>query len=159
MPTTATRQAERIEFTYWFATVISLFVFAVVAAVLVYSLINFRAEPGDWSDGPPVHGHTTIEIVWTVIPTILVTAISIVSAIVLTQNSDAGNNPLKIGVIGQQFAWQFKYDNGETYPDPARSGRQAGRAPDHRQRRHPLVLGAAVRAEAGRCTRERRRRS
>ena len=45
MPTTASEQAERIEFTYWFATVISLFVFAVVAAVLIYSLINFRAEP------------------------------------------------------------------------------------------------------------------
>jgi cytochrome c oxidase subunit 2 len=116
MPVTATTEAERIDFTYWFATVISLFVFAVVAAVLVYSLINFRAEPGDWSDGPPVHGHTTIEVVWTVIPTILVTAIVIVSAVVLAKNSDAGNNPLKIKVIAQQFAWKFEYANGEAYP-------------------------------------------
>ncbi len=116
MPTTATIQAERIEFTYWFATVISLFVFAVVAAVLIYSMINFRAKPDDWSDGPPVHGHTTIEIVWTMIPAILVIAIGIVSAVVLAQNGNAGSNPLKIDVIAQQFAWQFKYDNGQTYP-------------------------------------------
>ena len=120
MPTTATKQAERIEFTYWFATVISLFVFAVVAAVLIYSMINFRAEPGDWSDGPPVHGHTTLEIVWTMIPAILVIAIGIVSAIVLAQNSNAGSNPLKIDVIAQQFAWQFTYANGKTYPGPPR---------------------------------------
>ena len=116
MPTAATTQAEGIFFTYWFATVISLFVFSVVAAVLIYSIINFRADPDDWSDGPPIHGHTTIEIVWTVIPAILVTAISIVSAIVLAQNGKAGSNPLRIGVIGQQFAWQFKYENGQTYP-------------------------------------------
>jgi cytochrome c oxidase subunit II len=116
MPTTATRQAERIEFTYWFATVISLFVFSVVAAVLIYAMINFRAKPDDWSDGPPVHGHTAIEIVWTVIPTILVIAIGVVSAVVLAQNGNAGSNPLKIDVIAQQFAWQFKYDNGQTYP-------------------------------------------
>ena len=93
MPTAASKQAERIEFTYWFATWISLFVFAVVAAILIYALINFRAEPGDWSDGPPIHGHTTLEVIWTIVPTILVIAICIVSAIVLAQNSDAGDDP------------------------------------------------------------------
>src|SRR3954454_18493853 len=115
LPTSASTQADGIFFTYWFATVISLFVFAVVVAVLVYSLINFRAKPGDWSDGPPVHGHTTLEVVWTIIPTILVIAIGIVSAVVLAQNSNAGRNPLTVDVIGQQFAWQFSYDEGKTF--------------------------------------------
>ena len=115
MPVTASEEAERIDFTYWFATVISLFVFAVVAAVLIYELINFRVKPGDLSDGPPVHGHTGLEIFWTVVPAILVTAISIVSAVVLAQNSRAGPDPLKVDVIAQQFAWQFKYANGQTF--------------------------------------------
>jgi cytochrome c oxidase subunit 2 len=116
MPVTASKQAERIEFTYWFATVISLFVFAVVAAILIYSLINFRVkDPNDWSDGPPIHGHTTLEVIWTVIPTILVTAICIVSAVVLAQNGNAGSDPLKVNVVAQQFAWTFSYDGGKTY--------------------------------------------
>jgi len=116
MPTLASEQAERIDFTYWFATVISLFVFAVVCAVLIYALLNFRVkDPDDWSDGPPVHGHTTLEVIWTVVPAILVTAITIVSAIVLAQNSDAGNKPLKVNVVAQQFAWQFSYDGGKTF--------------------------------------------
>jgi cytochrome c oxidase subunit 2 len=116
MPTTATDQAERIDFTYWFATVISLFVFAVVAAILIYALLNFRVkDPNDWSDGPPIHGHTTLEVIWTVVPTILVTAICIVSAVVLAQNSNAGDAPLKVNVVAQQFAWQFSYDGGKTY--------------------------------------------
>ena len=37
------------------------------------------------------------------------TAISIVSAIVLAKNDDAGANPLRIAVTAQQFAWKFEY--------------------------------------------------
>jgi cytochrome c oxidase subunit 2 len=116
LPTSASKQADRIDFTYWFATVICLVIFAVVAAILVYSMINFRAKPGDWSDGPPVHGNTTIEIIWTVIPAFLVTAISIASAIVLAQNGNAGSNPLVVRVLGEQFSWTFTYQNGKTSP-------------------------------------------
>jgi cytochrome c oxidase subunit 2 len=87
----------------------------VVAAVLAYAVLHFRARPDDDSDGPPTHGHTTLEIVWTAIPAALVTAISIVSAVVLAQNSHAGSNPLVVKVVGQQFAWQFTYPNGKTY--------------------------------------------
>jgi cytochrome c oxidase subunit II len=116
LPTPASRQASRIDFVYWFATIISLVIFSVVAAVLVYAMINFRAKPGDLSDGPPVHGHTTIEIIWTIIPTILVTAIAIVSAIVLSDDGKAGKNPLVVKVYGEQFAWQFVYPNGQSSP-------------------------------------------
>jgi len=116
LPTSASKQADRINFTYWFATVICLVIFAVVAAILVYAVINFRAKPGDWSDGPPVHGNTTIEIVWTVIPAVLVTAISVASAVVLAQNGSAGSNPLVVRVLAQQFAWTFQYSNGTSSP-------------------------------------------
>jgi cytochrome c oxidase subunit 2 len=115
MPTSASKEFDRINFTFWFATWISLFVFAIVAAVLLYAVWKFRVADGDLSDGPPVHGHTMLEIVWTIIPTILVTAIGIVSAVVLAQNSDAGDNPLVVKVTAQQFAWEFTYENDKTY--------------------------------------------
>jgi cytochrome c oxidase subunit II len=115
LPTPASDEAHRIHFVYWFTTVIAIVVFATVAAVLTYSIIHFRARPDDDSDGPPIHGHTTLEIVWTAIPAVLVTAISIVSAIVLAQNGKAGSSPLVVKVLAQQFAWQFTYPNGKTY--------------------------------------------
>jgi cytochrome c oxidase subunit 2 len=115
LPKPAGKEADRIDFVYWFTTVIAIAVFAVVAAVLAYCVIHFRARPDDDADGPPVHGHTGLEIVWTAIPAVLVTAISVVSAIVLAQNSRAGDNALKIKVVAQQFAWQFTYPNGKTY--------------------------------------------
>lgn len=115
LPTSASEEMDRIEFTFWFTTVICIGVFSVVAAVIVYSVITFRVQPEDESDGPPIHGHTGLEIVWTAIPAVLVTAISIVSAIVLAQNSRAGSHPLVVKVVAVQFAWKFTYPNGKSY--------------------------------------------
>jgi len=115
LPEDASRESGRIHFVYWFTTGIAIAVFSVVVAVLAYSVLKFRARPDDDSDGPPTHGHTTLEIVWTAVPAILVTAISIVSAVVLAQNGHAGPNPLRIQVKAQQFAWSFTYPNGKSY--------------------------------------------
>ena len=109
LPTPAGREAGRIDFVFWFVTVICVAIFAVVAAVIAYSIWKFRAPPDDESDGPPIHGHTGLEITWTAIPTALVVAIAIVSAIVLAKNGDAGSNPLHVDVTAQQFAWSFSY--------------------------------------------------
>jgi cytochrome c oxidase subunit 2 len=100
---------DRIEFVFWFTTVICIAIWAIVSSIIVYAVLKFRAAPDDDTDGPPIHGHTGIEIVWTAVPTVLVTAISIVSAIVIAKNDDAGDNPLRISVTAQQFAWRFEY--------------------------------------------------
>ncbi len=76
LPAQESKEAERIDFVFWFVIAICIAVFAVVAAVTVYSVVKFRARPDDDSDGPPIHGHTGIEIAWTAIPTVLVTVIA-----------------------------------------------------------------------------------
>ena len=117
LPDPASRQAGRIDFVFWFVTAICIAIFALVAAVIVYALVKFRVRADDDSDGPPIHGHTGLEIVWTAIPAALVTAISIVSAVVLAKNEDiphasAASEPLKplvVDVKAQQFFWTFSY--------------------------------------------------
>jgi cytochrome c oxidase subunit 2 len=115
LPHWAGDEGGRIGFVFWFVTIISIGVFALVAAVSVFVVLKFRAPPGDESDGPPIHGHTGLEIVWTAVPVALVTTIAIVSAVVLAKNSNAGDRPLVVKVVGQQFAWEFTYPNGKTY--------------------------------------------
>ena len=109
LPTSASEEMDRIEFVYWFATVICVAIFALVMAVIIYSVMAFRAPPEDESDGPSIHGHTGLEIAWTVVPAILVIAVGVVSAVVLSQNGNAGTNPLTIKVFAQQFAWRYEY--------------------------------------------------
>jgi cytochrome c oxidase subunit II len=109
LPDSASEEADRIDFVFWFVSIICIVIFAVVAAVSLYAVVRFRVRPDDDTDGPPIHGHTGLEIVWTAIPAALVTAISIVSAVALAQNDHLPKNHLKVQVIAQQFAWTFKY--------------------------------------------------
>jgi cytochrome c oxidase subunit 2 len=113
LPTPASEEADRIGFLFWFVIAICIVIFALVVAVIVYAVIHFRAGPDDDSDGPPIHGHTGLEIWWTLIPTVLVTAIGIISAIVLARNDAAGSSPLRVDVTAQQFAWSFGYPSAK----------------------------------------------
>jgi cytochrome c oxidase subunit II len=114
LPPEASNERGRIDVLFWFTVAICIMIFAIVVAVLLYSVLRFRAAPDDDSDGPPVHGHTGLEIVWTLIPTVLVTAIGIFSAIVLARDDALGKNVLNINVSAEQFAWSFEYpDSGK----------------------------------------------
>jgi len=109
LPESASEEMDRITFVYWFATIICIGIFALVAAVIIEAVWAFRVQPDDDTDGPPIHGNTRLEIAWTIVPAILVIAIGVVSAVVLSKNADAGSNPLHVKVFAQQFAWRFEY--------------------------------------------------
>jgi cytochrome c oxidase subunit II len=89
--------------------VLSCFVFSVVVVMLGYCVIKFRAKPGDESDGKPVHGHTRLEIAWTVIPTIIVLFGAAYSWIVLDDIESEAADQLPVTVTAQQFKWTFEY--------------------------------------------------
>lgn len=114
LPEQASEQREGIDFVFWLTTWICVAIFAIVGAVIVYSVWKFRAPPDDDSDGPPIHGHTGIEIVWTAVPALLVIVIGVASAIVLARNDRASSDALRVKVLAQQFAWHFEYPNGVT---------------------------------------------
>ncbi len=109
LPTSASEQFNRIQDVYWFVTIISIGIFSLVTSVIIFSVWKFRVPLDDDADGPPIHGHTGLEILWTAVPAALVIAIGIVSAFVLARNGEAGNDPLQVHVIGQQFTWKFQY--------------------------------------------------
>ena len=109
LPASATEEFDRIQDIYWFATWMSVVIFSLVAAVVVYSVWKWRVPPDDDAEGPPIHGHTGLEIAWTAIPAILVIALGIVSAVVLSENGDVKDDALQVKAIGQQFAWKFAY--------------------------------------------------
>jgi cytochrome c oxidase subunit 2 len=114
LPDQASEEREGIDFVLWLTVAICIGVFAIVAAISIYAGLKFRVRPDDDSDGPPIHGHTGIEILWTAVPTVLVTIIAVVSAVVLARNDRAGDNPLRVNVLAQQFAWSFEYpQNGD----------------------------------------------
>jgi len=109
LPDAASTQATDVDRVFWFVAIICAVVFAMVAGVAIYEGWKFRAPPDDMDDGSPIHGHTGLEIVWTLIPTVLVIAMSVFSAVVLAEITDTPSNAKRIEVTAQQFAWSFKY--------------------------------------------------
>lgn len=95
--------------------VLSAFVFAIVVVALGYALIKFRAKPGDESDGEPIHGHTKLEIVWTLIPTLIVLFLSGYSWFLLDKIEAREPDRLVVNVFSQQFAWNFTYPEADKH--------------------------------------------
>jgi len=120
LPVDASREAGRIDFTFWFVIAICIVLFAIVAAAIIYSVVKFKAAPDDLEDGPSIHGHTGLEIAWTAIPFVLVTAIAIVCGIVLSRNDAQGapSQVVKINVQAQQYYFTFSYPQAHNATSP-----------------------------------------
>jgi cytochrome c oxidase subunit II len=107
--------AQRTNTAYWIVLVFTSVIFVAVEGALVLFIWKYRSRGrARTDDGVQVHGHTRLEVVWTVIPVIILAVIGIVVFYELPVISDApaAANPLRITVEGHQFYWQFDYPNG-----------------------------------------------
>jgi cytochrome c oxidase subunit 2 len=110
-PTAASRQAGPID-TFWdVLLIVSVPVFVLVETVVLYSVVRFRMRPGEEEiDGPPVHGNTRLEVIWTAVPAILLVILCGYAYVVLTDIEEAkADRELPVRVVGEQFTWTFYY--------------------------------------------------
>jgi len=113
-PVQASTASTQIDTLWDVLMIASVPVFVLVMAVALYSVFAFRAQPGDLSDGEPIHGNTRLEVIWVTIPFIMVSALAIYGWIVLDDIEASQTDPLIVNVTGQQFAWRFDYpDEGK----------------------------------------------
>jgi cytochrome c oxidase subunit 2 len=82
----------------------------VVFGAMIYSLIKFRKSQGAQADTTLVHS-TKVEIIWTVIPIMILVAMAIPTARGLIKIEDMGNVALNIKVTGYQWKWEYEYLN------------------------------------------------
>jgi cytochrome c oxidase subunit 2 len=94
-------------------TIICALIAVVVYGVLIWSLIKYRKSKG--AKSADFHENTTIEIVWTVIPILILVSMAIPSTGVLRQIYDSSDSELDIMITGYQWRWQYSYldDEGE----------------------------------------------
>ena len=84
-------------------------VFIFVEIFLVVTIVKFRRKPGQ-KNPEHVHGNTTLEILWTVIPAVILVFIAVptVRTIFRTQ-AKAVSGALQVEVYGHQWWWEFRY--------------------------------------------------
>jgi cytochrome c oxidase subunit 2 len=90
-------------------------IFVLVEGLLVVFIVKYRRRGRDRAvEGAQVHGHTRLEVIWTVIPVLILCAIGIVVFVELPKINDApaANDAVPITVVGHQFYWEFDYPGG-----------------------------------------------
>lgn len=85
------------------------FLFSIIVVPLLYAVIVFRQKPGDESDAPHIHGNTTLEIAWTVLPVILVIGFAIWGVALYSDIVSAQPNEKVIRMQGFKWDWSFYY--------------------------------------------------
>jgi cytochrome c oxidase subunit 2 len=114
-PPSASTQADGID-TLWDVLIIaSVPVFVLVTVIVAFSIINFRMRPGEEAlDGPPIHGNTRLEVIWTALPAIVIVGLVTFAYITLRdiEQAPAAGRERVVKVFGEQFAWTFEYNEG-----------------------------------------------
>jgi len=113
LPEEASDLAGRVDSVIWFVTIISLVSFFLVTVLLVYFAIRYRRRNED-EETPYITGNHFLEILWTIIPSILVMAIFVYGFVVFKHMRTPPADALEINVVGRQWLWQFQYDNGKS---------------------------------------------
>jgi cytochrome c oxidase subunit II len=136
---------------FWWCVAIGFFVFG----WMIYSLVVFRKSRGAVPDTKLVH-NTRAEIIWTVLPVIILIGMAVPATRTLIETEDATNTQLTIRITGYQWKWGYQYlDAGvevfSTLDRASNAARQLGSGIDPTtvpnyllNVDHPLVLPAGV---------------
>ncbi len=119
-PPQASAEAKNVDGLFHILLVIGGIVFFLIQGLLVISVIAFRKPANDNTDGPASHGNMTLEIVWTIIPAVVVVFLSIMSFQVWQTNTEpkaevnmVDGDPITINATGARYAWTHTYVTNE----------------------------------------------
>src|ERR1700677_801850 len=89
---------------FWICVGIAVVVFG----VMIYALVKFRHSQGAIADTNMVHS-TKVEIIWTIIPVVILVVMAVPAAKVILMMEDTRNSELSIRVTAYQWKWQYQY--------------------------------------------------
>ncbi|MBA2374361.1 MAG: cytochrome c oxidase subunit II [Chloroflexi bacterium] len=117
-PIAVTEQGTAIRELYTIVFLIAAVIFFVVEGLIVWTVLRYRRKPGDVSLPPQTHGNMLAEVLWTVIPTIIVAFLFIISWGTLNTVDTVSATPdTKIRAVAGQFQWTFDYLPADFDPD------------------------------------------
>jgi cytochrome c oxidase subunit 2 len=89
-------------------------VFVGVEGFILYAVVRYRRQPGDEVLPEQLHGNNTVEIIWTIIPTVIVFVLFFFSMLTLgeVEASSDVDDATTVEVTGFQWQWTFRYENG-----------------------------------------------
>lgn len=102
-------QARQIDSLWIMVLVAMTVIFVLVMIALVISLIRFRDRGGEEKEPRQIHGNTRLEIVWTIIPAVVLAVIAVPTVRTLFELNEEPTDALQVSVTGHQWWWEFRY--------------------------------------------------
>jgi cytochrome c oxidase subunit 2 len=106
-----TRIAEEQHFLHWMMLIICVVIFVAVFSVMFYSIWKHRKSVG--YKPATFHESTTVEIIWTIVPFLIVIGMALPATKVVVAMKDTSNADLTIKATGYQWKWGYDYLKGE----------------------------------------------
>jgi cytochrome c oxidase subunit 2 len=113
LPMPASAEALPIDWLFGLHLQVIAFLFALIIGFMIYSIVAFRRKPGENGDGEHIHGNSTLEIVWTVVPLGVVLYFGYLGALTLNDIIAPAENELVVEVTASQWSWRFDYPEAE----------------------------------------------
>ncbi|HYS12223.1 MAG TPA: cytochrome c oxidase subunit II, partial [Burkholderiaceae bacterium] len=106
-----TEIAREIHWLHWFILIICAVIFVGVFGVMFYSIYAHRKSRG--AVAAQFHESTKVEIVWTIIPFLIVIAMALPATKTVVSMKDTSNSDLTIKATGYQWKWGYDYLKGD----------------------------------------------
>jgi cytochrome c oxidase subunit 2 len=115
--------ASRINDSYKWIAIFTGAIFVLVEGSLLWFVFRYRRRGRPrTTEGPQIHAHTRLELIWTVIPVLILAAIASfifykLPGIKDVPSARAQGGPIRVRIDAHQFYWQFTYPNGTVSVD------------------------------------------
>ena len=108
-PQAVNEQGDAVKALYDVFSIVAAVIFVIVAGLIAWSIIRYRAKPGDNELPDQFHTNIKLEVLWFAIPTAIVIGLFITSALVLNNINQEAEDPAAV-VNVQAFQWGWRFD-------------------------------------------------
>jgi cytochrome c oxidase subunit 2 len=106
----AGERAEQVDSLFRLVFWIAVVVFVLVEGALVYALVRFRRRRADEGNPVQVHGNVRLEVLWTIIPALLLLGIAVPTVrTIFDLSSHPSGDAVRVNVVAHQWWWEVEY--------------------------------------------------
>ncbi len=113
--------AEKIDNLFIPILMVAIVIGVLVVGATVFIAIRFRQRDGQPGNPKQIHGHTALEIGWTIVPALILAVVAVPTVATIWDLAERPTGPkvLKVEVTGQQWWWSFQLSEQRLVPKPA----------------------------------------
>ncbi len=109
-PAPTSTQGAEIRGLYDVVFLVAAIIFLLVEGLIVFAVVRYRRKPTDTELPPQIHGNNLLEVVWTLVPTLIVLFIFLASWRTLNDVDRVDSSaPVQIRAVAARFQWSFEY--------------------------------------------------